>query len=113
MNQLLGMFVIDSRIVAIQKIKRPSSLYFNDFSAAWTHVVNQNALIKKLTEENERLSAKVINDHKEVIEIDRGIKNIREQKIYGLKTAVESAVDMSGKKSYSDYASVEEGGSGC
>ena len=64
----------------------------SDFCKAWTHVVNQNVFIKKLTEENAKLSAKLIKDHEEVIELHREIKTIREQEIEGLKTVVETAV---------------------
>ena len=42
--------------------------------------MNQNVLIKKLKEENKRLSAKVIKDHEEVIALHHEIKN-REQEI--------------------------------
>ena len=59
-------------------------------------------LIKKLKEENEQLSVKVIKDH--VITLHREIKSIREQGIEGLKTVVETAVDTSVKKSYSEAA---------
>ena len=48
---------------------------------AWTHVVNWNALIKKLKEDDSKLSAKLIKDHGEVIEPHREIKTIREQEI--------------------------------
>ena len=40
--------------------------------------MNQNVLIKKLKEENEQLSAKVIKDREEVITLHREIKTIRE-----------------------------------
>ena len=67
--------------------------------------MNRNdVLIKKLKDENERLSAKVIKDHEEVITLYREIKSIREQEIKGLKTVVETAVDTSVKKSYSEAA---------
>ena len=70
----------------------------NDFFKAWTHAVNRNdVLIKKLKDENERLSAKVIKDHEEVITLHREIKSIREQEIKGLKTVVETAVDTYSK----------------
>ena len=74
----------------------------SQFCSAWTHVVNQNVLIQKLREENERLSAKVIADHEVVIELHREIKNAREQEIEGLKSVIETAVDTSMKKSYSE-----------
>ena len=62
-----------------------------DFCTAWTHAVNQNALIEKLKDENAKLSAKLIKDHEKVIELHREIKRIREQEIEGLKTVVETA----------------------
>lgn len=75
------------------------------FREAWIHVVNQNSTIQKLKEENERLSAKLIADHEEVISLHKEIKNIRDQEIEGLKTVVETAVDVTMKKSYSEAAS--------
>ena len=66
--------------------------------------MNQNALIKKLKEENTKLSAKSIKDHEKIIELHREIKTIWEQDIEGLKTVVETAVHTSVKKSYSEAA---------
>ena len=59
--------------------------------------MNQNALIKKLKEENTKLSAKSIKDHEKIIELHREIKTIREQEIEGLKTVVDTAVQASVK----------------
>ena len=36
-------------------------------SLAWTSLANQNKMIRKFMEDNERLSAKLIGDHEEVI----------------------------------------------
>ena len=41
----------------------PKDRLVDDFCKAWTHVVNQNEMIRRLTKENEQLSAKVIADH--------------------------------------------------
>ena len=71
-------------------------------SEAWTLLVNQNAAIKKLKEENERLSSKVIVYHEEVISLHREIKNIREKELEGLGSVVERAVDTSVKRLYSE-----------
>ena len=50
------------------------------------------------------LAGKVIKDHEEVITLHREIKSIKEQEIEALKTVVETAVDTSVKKSYSEAA---------
>ena len=90
----------------IAPVHYPKDRLVNEFCKAWTHVVNQNEMIRKLKKENEQLSAKVISDHEEVISLHREIKNIKEREIDGLKAVVETAVDTSLKKSYSAVASV-------
>ena len=67
---------------------------------AWTIVINQNNLIRKLKEENERLSAKLIEDHEEVITLHRELKLVREDQTASLGSVVKAAVDNS-VKSYS------------
>ena len=92
--------------IAPRHYQYPKDRLVEEFCKAWTHVVNQNEMIRRLKKENEQLSAKLIADHEEVTSLHREIKSSREQEIEGLKSVVETAVNTSMKKSYSAVTSV-------